>query len=81
MATLTSSVRVPPTKKNKVATRKPPPCKNCKYYEKNENSCRLFFSQSPMSGELVYYDAEISRFEKNLCGWDGRYFDLLDPLP
>ncbi len=81
MATLTGIVRVPPTKKNKVASRKPPPCKNCKYYEKEENSCRLFFSQSPMSGELVYYDDDSTRFEKNLCGWDGRYFELLDPLP
>jgi hypothetical protein len=77
MATL-ALARIPPSTPNKkfIASRQPPPCKHCKYFSKG--TCKLFFSQSPMSGELVYYDAETARLDKNLCGYDGRYFNLLN---
>lgn len=73
MNTLTAPIRVKPLKKNKVGV-SVPPCKKCKYFDKETNSCKLFFSQSPMSGEVVYYDAEFTRMNDELCG--GKLFKI-----
>ena len=77
--TLAGVVRPPiPPKNKKVATRQPPSCKNCKYFESNSESCVLFFSQSPMNSEIVYYDADIARMDERLCGWNGKHFKHLE---
>jgi hypothetical protein len=47
-------------------------CYTCKYFENGK--CKLFASQDPVSGTLVYVDSSHARFNKNLCGPDGKYY-------
>ena len=48
----------------------PPPCHKCKHYD--SGSCKKFFAQEPVSGEIAYFDAYIARADIRLCG--GKYF-------
>jgi len=54
-----------------------PPCKKCKFFEKKTGACLLFFSQSPVEGSLVYFDAKQARLDERLCGSDGTLFKPL----
>jgi hypothetical protein len=47
-----------------------PPCHLCKHYTKG--SCKKFFAQEPVGGEIVYFDAHLARDDYRLCG--GKYF-------
>lgn len=79
MKTLAVPVKPPrPPKNNRVAVRPPSSCANCKYFEKNTETCQIFFSQNSMSGEIVYYDADIARMDEFLCGWSGKHFKHLE---
>ena len=47
-------------------------CYTCKYFDNGK--CKLFASQDPVSGTLVYVDSDHARFEKNLCGPNAKYY-------
>jgi len=49
-----------------------PLCRTCKYFENGK--CKLFASQDPVSGTLVYVDISQARSNKDLCGPDGNYY-------
>jgi hypothetical protein len=34
----------------------------------------LYFSQNPVDGGLVFFDADEARKDDNFCGPDGKYF-------
>jgi hypothetical protein len=47
-------------------------CHTCKYFE--QGKCKIFASQNPSNGDLMYVDASHARFEKNLCGPEAKYY-------
>jgi len=53
-----------------------PSCKNCTYFEKG--GCKLYsydFATSQSNSPIFYYyDADLCRNDKDLCGPDGKYF-------
>ena len=62
----------PPRIKKLVALSNYPSCNDCKYFE--NGTCKMFFSQNPVSGEVVYAPAPRIRNDKRFCGWEGKYF-------
>jgi hypothetical protein len=53
-----------------------PLCLECIYF--NNDLCKIFSSQHPVSGEVMYVDAYVARLDQNLCGEEGFYYEYDD---
>ena len=49
-----------------------PDCKSCKHFE--DGLCKVFATQEPVSGSVIYLEADTARSREHNCGLYGLYY-------